>query len=175
VHMHLHEIQEQTAHAHSTGNKAIGLTIAILAVLSVFVTTLISHTTTDKVVVETKIADWWAYSHSSDSNARLYDVNAKVAELGMTNGAALARELRTEGEQQRREASNARTEAQKLERASAALGRKTNYYSGAELFMQLSVVLCSISLLTEVNLYWKASFFSTAVGCLLAVIAISLH
>jgi hypothetical protein len=81
--MHAHEVHEKTAHAQATGNKAIGLTIAVLAVRSAFVTVLMSHTSTDKVIVETKIADCWSYSHSNDSNARLYDVNAKVAELSM--------------------------------------------------------------------------------------------
>jgi hypothetical protein len=173
VHMHAHEVHEKTA--HSTGNKAIGLTIAVLAVLSAFVTTVITHTSTEKVIVETKVADWWAFSHSSDSNARLYDVNAKVAELSMTNGAAVAGELRGERDKQRQEASDARVMAQKLERESARLGRKGNYCAGAELFFQLSVVLCSISLLTEVSLFWKSSFASTAVGCLLAAAAIALH
>jgi heme/copper-type cytochrome/quinol oxidase subunit 4 len=175
VHMHAHEVHEKAAHAHSTGNKAIGLTIAVLAVLSAFVTTLSSHTSTEKVIVETKIADWWAYSHSSDSNSRLYDVNAKVAELSMANGAAVSRELRAERDKQSREASEARATAQKLEHESAGLGRKINYYSGAELFLQLSVVLCSVSLLTEVSRFWKASFASTAVGCVLAVVGIVLH
>jgi len=175
VHMHAHEVHEQTAHAHSTGNKAIGLTIAVLAVLSAFVTTMISHTSTEKVIVETKVADWWAYSHSSDSNARLYDVNARVAELSMTNGAAVAGELRGERDKQRQEASDARAMAQKLERESAGLGRKGNYSAGAELFFQLSVVLCSISLLTEVSLFWKSSFASTTVGCFLAIAGIVLH
>jgi uncharacterized protein DUF4337 len=175
VSMHAHEVHEKTEHAHSTGNKAIGLTIAVLAVLSAFVTVLINHNSTDKVIVETKIADWWSYSHSNDSNARLYEVNAKVAELSMANGAAVAVELRAERDQQRKEADEARGMAQKLERDSAAVSRKGNYYSGAELFLQFSVVLCSIALLTDLSAFWKGSFLSTAVGCLLAVVGMALR
>jgi hypothetical protein len=47
VSLHAHE---KTAHAHSMGNKAIGLTIAVLAVLSASVTVLMSHTSTDKQI-----------------------------------------------------------------------------------------------------------------------------
>lgn len=173
--IHAHEVHEKTAHAQATGNKAIGLTIAVLAVLSAFVTVLMSHTSTDKVIVETKIADWWSYSHSNDINARLYDVNAKVAELSMANGAAVAVELRAERDKQRKEADDARVMAQKLEHDSAALSRKGNYYSGAELFLQLSVVLCSVALLTDLSVFWKGSFLSTAVGCLLAVVGMALR
>ena len=173
--IHAHEVHEKTVHAQATGNKAIGLTIAVLAVLSALVTVLAGYSNTDKLIVETKVADWWAYSHSSDSNARLYDVNAKIAELSMANGAAVAGELRAERDQQRKQADEARVMAQNLERESAALTRKTNYYSGAELLLQFSVVLCSIALLTDLSFFWKGSFVSTAVGCLLAVVGMLLH
>jgi hypothetical protein len=175
VSMHAHEVHEKTEHAQATGNRAIGLTIAVLAVLSALVTVLMNHTSTEKLIVETKIADWWSYSHSNDINARLYDVNAKVAELSMASGAAVAVELRAERDKQRKEADDARVMAQKLERDSAALSRKGNYYSGAELFLQLSVVLCSVALLTEQSFFWKGSFLSTAVGCLLAVAGMALR
>jgi hypothetical protein len=156
------------------GNKAVGLTIAILAVLSAFVTMLMGHTGTQKLIVETKIADWWAYTHSSDSNARLYDANARVAELNAASGAGVATELRNERDQQRKEANDARAMAQKLEHESAALSRRGNYYSTAELFLQFSVVLCSISLLTELKMFWKGSFVSTAFGCILTVVGMVL-
>ena len=173
--MHAHELHQKTEDAKATGNKAIGLTIAVLAVLSAFVTMLANYCSTEKVIVETKIADWWSYSHSNDINARLYDVNAKVAELGMANGAAVAAELRAERDKQRKEADDARRIAQKLERDSAAQSRKANYYSGAELCLQFSVVLCSIALLTDLKVFWKSSFLSTAAGCLLAVVGIALR
>ena len=173
--MHAHDVHEKTEHAHSTGNKAVGLTVAILAVLSAFVTVLINHTSTETVIVETKIADWWSYSHSNDGNARLYDVNAKVAELSMANGAAVGTELRAERDRQRKAADEARAMAQKLEHESATLRRKGSFYSSAELFLQVAVVLCSIALLTGLNWFWKGSFVSTGLGCLLAVAGMALR
>jgi len=65
--------------------------------------------------------------------------------------------------------------AQKLERESAALTRQSHYYSTAELLIQFSVVLCSIALLTELSLFWKASFVSTALGLLLVIIGMLLY
>ncbi len=173
--IHAHDVQEKMEHAHFTGNKAVGLMIAILAVLSAIATVLIEHTSTETVIVETKIADWWSYSHSNDSNARLYDVNAKVAQLSMANGAAVASELRAERDRQLKESDNARVMAQKLEHESAALRRKVSFYSIAELFLQVSVVLCSIALLTGLNWFWKGSFVSTGLGCLLVVVGMALR
>jgi hypothetical protein len=175
VPLHAHEVHEKTERAHAKGNKGIGLTIAILAVFSAFVSMLMTHTSTEKVIIETKIADWWAYSHSNDSNARLYEVNAKLAKLSAASGAGVAEELRGERDRQRKESDDARAMAQKLERESAALTRKGIYYSTAELFLQFSVVLCSVALLTDLGVFWKSSFVSTTGGLLLAVLGMALR
>lgn len=172
---HPHEVYEQTEHARLKGSKRIGLTIAILAVFSTFVTILMTQNNTEKVVIETKTADWWAFTHSNDSNAKLYEATAKIAELNPGIGARLAADLRRERDHQQKKSDDARVMAQKLERESAALTRQSNYYSTAELFLQFSVVLCSIALLTELRWFWKSSLISTAVGLLLAIVGMLLH
>lgn len=169
------EVHERINHARTSGNKWIGLTIAILAVFSAFVSMLMSENNTEKVVIETKTADWWAYSHSNDSNARLYEAIAKIAELNPGTGARVAADLRRERDNQQEKSDEARVMAQKLEKESAALSRQRNYYSAAELLVQFSVVLCSIALLTELSLFWKTSFVSTALGLLLAIIGMLLY
>jgi hypothetical protein len=167
--LHPHEVYEKAEHSHAKGSKRIGLTIAILAVFSASVTILMSGNNTDKVVIETKTADWWAYSHSNDSNARLYEAAAKIAELSPGAGAGVAADLRRERDDERRQSDGARVMAQKLERESVALTHQQNYYSVAELFIQLSVVLCSIALLADLSWFWKSSLVSTAVGLSLAI------
>ena len=169
------EVYEQTEHARSKGSKRIGLTIAVLAVFSTLVTILMSENNTEQVVIETKIADWWAFTHSNDSNARLYEATAKIAELNPGTGAGLASDLRRERDHQKKESNDARVMAQKLEKESAALTRQSNYYSTAELFLQFSVVLCSVALLTELRWFWKSSIVSTTLGLLLAIVGLLLH
>jgi aminopeptidase N len=169
-----YELHEEAEHAHAKGNKGIGLTIAFIAVFSAFVSMLVTENNTNKVIVETKIADWWAYSHSKASNAQLYEVNAKLAELNR-GGAAVAEEFRRERDQKLKESVEARLMAQDLERESAALTRKGNYYSVAELFLQFSVVLCSVALLTEISVFWKSSFVSMTAGLLLAAVGVILR
>ena len=169
------EVYEQTERARTKGNKRIGLTIAVLAVFSAFGSILMSQNNTEKVVIETKTADWWAYVHSSESNARLYEATAKIAELDPVKGARVAAVLRREHDNQQKVSDDARVMAQKFERESAALSRQHNYYSATELLVQFSVVLCSIALLTELSLFWKASFVGTALGLLLAIVGILLY
>jgi Domain of unknown function (DUF4337) len=170
-----HAVLEQIERSRAKGSKGIGLTIAILAVFSVIVNILMSNNNTDKVVNETKTADWWAYTHSSDSNARLYEVAAKVADLIPDKGARLSVDLRRERDHQEKESVDARRMAVELEGESAALSRQSDYYSAAELCLQFSVVLCSIALLTEQRWFWKSSFASAALGLSLAIVGILLY
>lgn len=54
--------------------------------------------------------------------------------------------------------------ARELERERELVERRANYYDAAELFLEISIVLCSIALLAEMKLFWKLSFITTILG-----------
>jgi hypothetical protein len=60
-------------------------------------------------------------------------------------------------------------ETTELEKETGLIDRQANRYNAAELFLEISIVLCSIALLTEARFYWRISFIATAVGVGLAV------
>ena len=43
-------------------------------------------------------------------------------------------------------------------------GRKARFYDGSELFLEIGIVLSSISLLSGSLIYWQSAFFFSAVG-----------
>ena len=51
-----------------------------------------------------------------------------------------------------------------MERERDLVERRANYYDGAELFLEISIVLCSIALLAEAKLFWQLSFITTILG-----------
>ena len=59
---------------------------------------------------------------------------------------------------------NIQEDAKEMERERDLVERRANYYDGAELFLEISIVLCSIALLAEAKLFWKLSFISTILG-----------
>jgi hypothetical protein len=68
--MESHELQEQTEHAHSAGEKGIGLTMAIVAVL-LAVSTLLSHRAhTEEVLLQGKINDQWKTPPKKNADRR---------------------------------------------------------------------------------------------------------
>ncbi len=48
--------------------------------------------------------------------------------------------------------------------------RRALYGEIAELFLEVSIVLCSVALLTDLMLFWRLSFISTVTGIALIVL-----
>jgi hypothetical protein len=170
--MRPHEVYEQAEQAHGRQQRNIGLTTAVVAVLLAVATMFANDANTQKIVVETKTADWWATAHSNETNARLYMASERLAEVAGQKMAA--EEFHKLYVEQDKESKDAILSAQGLEYASRVLSRHASYGEIAELFLELSVVLCSVSLLSESKLFWRMSFLSTAAGVGL-IAALLLH
>jgi hypothetical protein len=169
----LHHLQEQVETGHGTQHKRIGLTTAVVAVLLAIATMLGNNANTQKIVTETKIADWWAFTHSNDTNSRIYMADERLAQVHGEQQAA--EEFHKLYEGQKKDSDDARVMAQTLEKDSALQGRKASYFETAGLFLEVSIVLCSVALLTELLLFWRLSFVSTAAGLVLIAIGLVLH
>lgn len=150
--------------------KAIGLTTAVVAVLMAVANLLANAANTQRVIIETKTADWWAYTHSNDTNARIYMSDERIARLQGEKEAA--EEFHKLYQGQAKDSEDARVMAQKLEKDSHLQGRKAFFLEIAVLFLEVSVVLCSIALLAEQLLFWRLSFVSVAAG--IGLIAVGL-
>jgi hypothetical protein len=229
------ELKEGAEHAHRSGEKGIGLTMAIVAVLLAIATLMGHRTHTEEGLIQGKIVDEWNFYQAKHSRAHEYGAMAEVAAL-LPNGKELAlrdykksqdeecgsppehgcnspvrdsailRPLLTpestgdskeeKGEsakkespandeaakEQRKEthaameqhenkssshkpgAVNVQENAKEMERERDVVERRANYYDGAELFLEISIVLCSIALLAEAKLFWQLSFISTILG-----------
>ena len=212
--MNPEELGEQTEHAHHAGQKGIGLTTAVTAVL-LAVATLLSHRAhTEEIKLQTKVNDQWSFYQAKHQRAHDYGKDAekesvagnhdmaieflKVAideECGapVENGCQAPRvkqspilqklmaDLKTpsgspeksekpakEGSATREGAVKVQERAREMEKETEVISRRADHYDSSELFLEVSIVLCSIALLAENKLYWKLSFVSTAVGIAIA-------
>jgi len=232
------ELKEGAEHAHQSGEKGIGLTMAIVAVLLAIATLMGHRTHTEEGLIQGKIVDEWNFYQAKHSRAHEYGAMAEVAAL-LPNGKDLALkdykksldeecgtpaehgcsspakdssilrplltpesntdskdEKKAQDESPRKETSandeaakehskevnpakeqhenkasshkpgavNIQESAKEMERERDIVERRANYYDGAELFLEISIVLCSIALLAEAKLFWKLSFITTILG-----------
>lgn len=236
--MNVEEIKEGAEHAHEHGEKRIGLTMAIVAVLLAMATTLGHRAHTEEVKLQTKVNDGWGFYQAKHGRAHDY---GKDAEKELVNGhrdlaarylkvstdeecgapaekgcvspvlkdspilQQFAKEARSSKPGENAEDSGkAAAEGEgstsatqgappaKAEHASKPTSHKdgavdiqdhtkdmeketdhvtnqANFYDLAELFLEISIVLCSIALLAEMRLFWKLSFITTIIGIAIAL------
>ncbi|MGZ4888728.1 MAG: DUF4337 domain-containing protein [Candidatus Angelobacter sp.] len=237
--MNVEELKEGAEHAHNSGEKRIGLTMAIVAVLLAIATLMGHRAHTEEGLMQGKIVDEWNFYQAKHSRAHEYGAIAEVAAL-LPNGKDLAlkdykksldeecgtpaehgcsspardsallrplltparsatdsKENKTDQEspakqdaavkedaakehgkeataaKEQREnktssrkpgAVNIQESAKEMEHERELVERRANYYDGAELFLEISIVLCSIALLAEAKLFWQLSFITTILG-----------
>ncbi|HEX5434322.1 MAG TPA: DUF4337 domain-containing protein [Candidatus Angelobacter sp.] len=213
--MNPEELSEQTEQAHHRGQKAIGLTTAVTAVLLAVATLLGHRAHTEEIKLQTKVNDQWSFYQAKHQRAHDYAKDAEkemaanhremalefmrvsldeecgtpaeanctaprakqsailgslLAELktspsdGAHNPAGLPTSGAAAAGAGREGAATIQERARDMERETDLITRKADRYDAAELFLEISIVLCSISLLAETRLYWRLSFISTAIG-----------
>ena len=227
--MNPEELSEQAEEAHHKGQKAIGLTTAVTAVLLAIATLLGHRAHTEEIKLQTQVNDQWSFYQAKHQRAHDYgkDAEKEMAanhhemalefmrvsldeECGSPVEAGcnaprvtqspmlrqLAGELQksvapsetgdnpsaagSEGTESAKSAATKRSsvpanagregavsiqeKARDMEKETALISRKADHYDSAELFLEISIVLCSISLLAETRLYWRLSFISSLLG-----------
>jgi hypothetical protein len=119
---------------------------------------------TEEVVLQTRVNDQWAYYQAKNIRRHMYDADAQLAALSGAQGARLADNFRRSAQQQRSEADKIQHDANDLEQETLAAARRAGYFDAAEIFLEIAIVLCSIALLAESLLFWRASFAATVIG-----------
>jgi Domain of unknown function (DUF4337) len=173
--MNMEELKETTEQAEHSGQKGIGLTTAIVAVL-LATTTLLGHRAhTEEVVLQGDRNTQWVNFDTKRMQRTLHEDFA-ILSLGLPNGEEKAAEFKEKAKIERdgEAAKNGvpakegtdkiREKAQELDAEMKLTQRRADYYDSAELFLEISIVLCSIALLAEAKLYWRFSFVTTAIG-----------
>lgn len=233
--MEAQELHEHAEHAHHSGEKALGLTTAIVAVLLSLATLLSLRSQTEEMLTLTQNVDDWNFYQAKHDRAYMFGLTAEIEAL-IPNGKDSARKnflnsieeecglppvkgctspvLRKSPVLQAfvkennldagtkpaakesataRDAAAAETAAAEKndkptqtappkdfaieiqERATERqrevnrIEARVDRYETSELFLEISIVLCSVALLAENRIYWKLSFVSTTVGVALAV------
>jgi len=157
------EIKELSEQAKEFGEKTIGLTMAIMAVLLAFATMLGHRTHTEEVLIQTKANDQWAYYQAKNIRSHMYEANSEMAGL-IQGDPSIAEDFRKKSEDQKRGAEVVRAKAEDLEREVGITTRRADRFDTSEIFLEIAIVLCSITLLTGKRAYWRISFLSSAIG-----------
>jgi hypothetical protein len=239
--MEPHELQEQTERAHHAGEKMVGVTMAIVAVVLALATLLSHRAHTEEILELTQNVDEWDFYQAKHSRAYQFGLTAEtqailpggrdaaiknfrisveeecgvptakdctspvlkrspvLQQLLEQNKGAAENPAKTESPEAAHTAAPGKSEphekheksgkeavakegavqiqekAREGQTAVGVLEEKADKYDSAELCLEVSIVLCSIALLTENRMYWKLSFISTVIGIAMAVWGVALR
>ena len=176
----LEELQENAEHAaHNPSLAPVSLTMAILAVL-VAVLSLLGHRShTEEVVLENKASDQWAYFQAKNIRRHTDELFADLTSTMATNdpqkAAQLHEKYEAEADKYRDQQKDIDAEARKLEQETDHERRRADRYDLGEVFLEIGLVVTSITLLSGRRAFWYSGIAMGAMGLVIAATALLVH
>ena len=150
----------------------ISLAISILAVLVAMVTVLGHRSHTDAVLSQAKASDMWnEYQAKRIRSSQLSGIQDMLELQPSSDAGAVAAKLKVYGAQQEKwkeETKDEREKALDFEKDVQHAERQATRYDVGEALLQISVVLCSVTLFTRKRLYFLAGLTVGLVGLVAA-------
>ena len=160
------ELQESSKEARDPFDKRVAATMAILAAGLAVVSVLGHIMTTEELLNQQRASDQWTYYQAK--SIRRYQSEVARDLFTSMKMEAQSQQYQKNAEKYRSDDDDIQKEAQGLERESRLAGRKALGFHFGEVFLEFSIVLASLAILTKKGFLWLASIASGALGAALA-------
>ncbi len=164
---------EQGGHEEAPYTMPVTVTLSILAVL-VAVTTLFGHRTSkEELLLQSQLSDQWSFYQAK--NIRMMERQIGADELATftaadkEKAATLSEKYRKEAERYEKEKEEASEKAKEIEAERNLAGRRGDRYEGAEVLLEMALIICSFTMLTRNRGFWFAGSALALVGIAIAV------
>jgi Domain of unknown function (DUF4337) len=162
------ELQEDIEKAKEPFDKKVAATMAILAAALAVVSVLGHIMTTEELLAQQRASDQWSY-YQAKSIRRYQSEVARDLFSGMKLNDQ-SKQYQKNSEKYRKDDEDIQKEAQGLERESHLSGRQALGFHFGEVFLEFSIVLASLAILTKRRFLWYISILSGTVGAVVAVV-----
>src|SRR5271165_5573763 len=176
----LQELKEHAEHARENPSLApVSLTMAVLAVLVAVVSLLGHRAHTEEVVLQAKSSDQWAYYQAKNIREHQDELFADFSTAVAIKDAGMMDKFRDkssqEAERYKHEKAEIQDEARKLESEVAMERNPADRYDLAEVFLEIGLVITSITLLSGRRIFWHLGIVLSVVGVVVAVLGAMVH
>ena len=176
----LSELQEHAEHArHNPDLAPISLTMAILAVLVATVSLMGHRAHTEEVVVQNKVTNQWSYFQAKTIRRHSDEQVADMVSIIDPRNSDLAGKLKAkysaEADRYRDEQKDLENEARSLEREVEQQRQRANRYDLGEVFLEIALVITSITLLSGRRAFWLLGMALGSVGLVIAATGLLVH
>ena len=147
----------------------VSLTMAILAVMVATVSLLGHRAHTEEILLQTRATDQWAYYQAKNIRRNnleaLDDVLTALENTKEERAQEVQKRFHDEIDKYRDQQKDIQNEARSLEAEVGLASRRADRFDLGEVFLEIALVVTSITLLTDKRGYW---YF----GCVLATVGI---
>ena len=171
-----HELEEAAEKAREPFDRVVGATMATVAVVLALVSVLGQMKTTEELLAQQKASDQWAYYQAK--SIRRYQSEFAGDVLRVLPGpaaAAAGKKYAANVERYKSDGEEVQRKARELEEESKAEGHRALGLHFAEIFLEVAIVFCSLTLLTRRRYFWLAGVVLTVVGAVIALRVFLVH
>ncbi len=176
----LNALKEHAEHAKEDPTLApVSLTMAVLAVLVAVVSLLGHRSHTEEVVLQAKSSDQWAYYQAKNIRRHEDEIVADVTSIQPTTDATALGKLRekysSEAARYKDDQKEIEDKAREMEAEVATERNRADRFDLAEVFLEVGLVITSITLLSGRKFFWGLGVILAAIGIALSATAFFLH
>ncbi len=176
----LNELQEHAEHAkHDPTLAPVSLTMAVLAVLVAVVSLLGHRAHTEEVVLQAKATDQWAFYQAKNIRRHVDELFTDLTSVQATTDAAALAKLHEkyagEASRYKGDQKDLESEARKLEEEVATEEKRADRYDLAEVFLEIALVITSITLLSGRRIFWYLGILFGVIGIAVALTGFLVH
>jgi hypothetical protein len=157
----------------------VSLTMSIMAVVLAAVTLLAHRASTHELLLQSKATDQWAYFQAKNIRLHEMEANVDIFNTLTTKDSEKAEKMAQKYEKQvakyEADKEDISEKAKELENERDLLGRRADRFEGAEVFLEVGLVIVSITLLTNKRAFWLLGILLGATGLVVAASAFLIH
>jgi hypothetical protein len=173
------ELPEHEHHDKHPLTIPVSVTMSILAVIAAMVTLLGHRAHTEELLLQAQATDQWAYYQAK--NIRLHEMEAVADMVGALapqdkeKAAQVHEKYVKEVERYKSDKETIGDKAKEVEAERDLIGRRGDRFDGGEAFLEVGLVICSLTLLTKRRYFWYTGMFFGALGVIAAITGFLLH
>jgi Domain of unknown function (DUF4337) len=162
------EVEEHIHHAEGGFDKTVAGCMAGIAAVLAIVSLLGQHFNTEKLLIQQEASDMWAFYQAKD--IRRYSAGIAQDLFAQTKeGSALAAKYGKDASRYRKETQEIQDKARDFEKERDKMGRQANAFHFGEVFLELAIVLSSLSILMKRRAFFYAGVVCALVGCAISL------
>jgi hypothetical protein len=176
----LNELKEHAEHAKEDPTLApVSVSMAILAVLVAVVSLLGHRAHTEEVVLQAQSSDQWAYYQAKNIRRHTDELFTDLTSVTATTDAAALAKLRSkyseEASRYQDEQKGIEDKAHEMEAEVKIERSRADRFDLAEVFLEIGLVITSITLLSGRRIFWALGIVLGVVGLIVAATGLVAH